>query len=120
MKTYIVKVKDMAFNKKGQRVPEHNEYHNKFKPEDIKLAFKLFIEQKNDDAKDNLLSMLRFCKRDYDADIHNDELNKNDTHAHYKKYIDIIKENINKDEVIDIKNKLDIILQEFENIYKDV
>ena len=108
----IKKVRDMAdfaLLKSGQRVEAHNSYNNRIKYEDLKNTFNLVMKEaaRNPGVVDILKGQLEELKGDYQADINNSKLDKDDTKEHYNKYKKLAEAHKNSQISKEYKNAVD-------------
>lgn len=109
--TEKVKVKDMAdfaWATKGQRVSEHNEYHNRYPLEVLKRTFNKVMAEGNDpDSVKIVIGQLAEIKKDYQADMNNPKLNEDETKEHYRKYKNFVEGYRNSNISKDFKNAVE-------------
>lgn len=78
---------DMSMLQKATRVPAHNIYHNRISYDDLKRTINKVMEEGNDrDVVNILIGQLAELKKDYETDINNSKLDKEETKRHYNEY----------------------------------
>lgn len=99
---------DFSYVIPGKRVPEHNVYYNKVTPDELKTWFRKVMSEGNDtDVVNVLIGKLSELKKDYQADINNSNLNKEDTKRHYGEYKKIVNSYRNSQISKEYKNAVD-------------
>lgn len=82
---------DFGYVTPGKRVPEPNVYYNRVTPDELKTWFRKVMSEGNDtDIVNVLIGKLSELKKDYQTDINNSKLNKEDTKRHYGEYKKIV------------------------------
>lgn len=81
-------IEDMAFNKKGEVIPEHQNYYNDWTEKELK---KRLVKADEEGEQNILKGLLNTLEADIKTDLRNKKLNKELTIAHYKKYVDMLR-----------------------------
>lgn len=78
---------DMSMLQNAKRVPAHNIYYNRVSYDDLKRTINKVMEEGNDkDVVNILIGQLSELRKDYEADIKNSKLDKEETKRHYGEY----------------------------------
>lgn len=78
---------DMSMLQQAKRVPAHNIYYNRVSYDDLKRTINKVMEEGNDkDVVNILIGQLSELRKDYEADIKNSKLDKEETKRHYGEY----------------------------------
>lgn len=78
---------DMSMLQQAKRAPAHNIYYNRVSYDDLKRTINKVMQEGNDkDVVNILIGQLSELKKDYETDIKNSKLDKEETKRHYGEY----------------------------------